>query len=102
MNHRQIEDKQFVIMKVGDQVRITIAPKAVESCMNPGTFLITPIEIMEEESVLIFSVGKETVVIYKKEIEEGNVIIDELPYKPQVIRKKTGCNPCINCGRCSW
>ena len=96
------DDKRYVIRDIITGQEIKVTPKAVESCMNPGTFHVTPIEVTEDEKCIYYRVGEEIRTVDRTDIEKGNFVIEELAFWPSIIRRKGGCNPCTNCGRCSW
>lgn len=77
-----------------------LQPKAVESCMKPGTFHITPIEVRESDTCVEFCIGDTRVVVQKEALKNGEILVEELPFVPEVVRPKHSCNPCRNCGRC--
>lgn len=99
-NEQFFSDKEFLVRK--DCKEIRIVPKAVESCMVPNTFHITPIRKMETNSEIVFESDGEIWNFPREEVESGQLVITEIPFEPKAVRKKNGCSPCTNCGQCSW
>lgn len=99
---KQITNKQYTFYTPSKLILAQISPHAVESCMNPGEFMITPIEICDGEQEIIYTVGKEQYVLSKEKLRSGQILVEESDFEPVVIRRKNGCNPCTNCGGCSW
>lgn len=77
-----------------------LQPRAVESCMHPGTFLITPIEVWEDEGCVEYRLEDTKVVLDREAIAEGRARVEEYTFVPDKNRVKPSCNPCRNCGRC--
>lgn len=102
MHTRKQNDISFVITDHNTNNTITISPKAVESCMNPGTFHITPVQIEEDGGILRFIVGEDSLEIHQKDLQNNRYTIKEIPFTPEIIRNIHSCDPCTNCGRCSW
>ena len=63
-NRIEIYDKDNNLLKV-------IEPYAVESCMNPGIFKITPIKIEKTKDSIIFISENIKTEIKKQDIESG-------------------------------
>lgn len=97
-----VEDKQYKIIDHDTKQELFIHPKAIESCMVPGTFRIIPIHIYEKDEKLVYEVEDMRIEVSLQEIKDGSKKVIEETFVPTVIRKKDGCNPCTNCGRCSW
>lgn len=97
------EEKQIVCLeKENGEIVWELIPEALESCMKPGEFRITPIQVREDEESLHFSIGTRVEVVKKKQIEEGEMRLITKAFHPQIVRRKGGCKPCTNCGGCSW
>ena len=79
-----------------------IEPVAIESCMTPGTFRITPVSIKNENESIIFNNGRDKLKILVKDFEDGTVIVQTEEFIPQTTKAKSQCTSCTNCGRCSW
>lgn len=79
-----------------------IKPVAIESCMTPGTFKITPISIKKENKFIIFNNGRDKLKILVKDFENGAVTIQAGEFTPKISKAKSQCTNCTNCGRCSW
>ncbi|MDO5156290.1 MAG: hypothetical protein Q4D51_10025 [Eubacteriales bacterium] len=99
---KKVEDKMYRIVNVATLEERLIKPKALESCMLPGTFQITPIVLEENELELKYEVEDTVICVKKKDIRKGSIVVKEEPFVPQVFRQTGGCKPCTNCGRCSW
>lgn len=99
---KEISDKKYIIKNTVAGVTNEITPRAVESCMNPGTFRITPIVVSEDEVEMIFSVADKKLSFDKADINVGVIVIEEEEFTPTIIRRSGGCKPCTNCGACSW
>lgn len=80
----------------------TFTPLAVESCMVPETFHITPILKEENKNEITYSINNQVITISKSDVADGSITIEMQPFHPKIIRKQGGCKPCTNCGRCSW
>ena len=65
-NRIEIYDKDNNLLKV-------IEPYAVESCMNPGIFKITPIKIEKTKDSIIFISENIKTEIKKQDIESGDI-----------------------------
>ena len=92
-------------IKVIDNSGYTIGklePVAIESCMTPGTFRITPVSIKNENESIIFNNGRDKLKILVKDFEDGTVIVQTDEFIPQTTKAKSQCTSCTNCGRCSW
>lgn len=101
----QVEGKQMIItgacqlsifnIKTGEKK--IYEPKVYQSCMRPE-------EIMIKTMKLTFDEEKEILVIENEydrdEIEISDKEIVVQPWTFQITKK--GCQPCTNCGRCSW
>ncbi len=94
-NRIEIYDKDNNILKV-------IEPYAVESCMTPGTFKITPIKIENTKESIIFISENIRTEIKNQDIESGDIEVKVSDFKPQRRKAKSNCTKCTNCGRCSW
>ena len=95
--------KTYIINYIDIDNSVILKPKAVESCMNPGTFQITPVKITEtEEEICFCSPEGEEVRVEKEAVKQGKVRLEEEAFVPKVYRRNGGCNPCRNCGACSW
>lgn len=79
-----------------------IEPVAIESCMTPGTFRITPVSIKIENENIVFNNGRNELKILVKDFENGTVIVQTDEFIPQITKAKSQCTSCTNCGRCSW
>lgn len=79
-----------------------IEPVAIESCMTPGTFRITPVSIKIENENIVFNNGRDELKILVNDFEDGTVIVQTDEFIPQITKAKSQCTSCINCGRCSW
>lgn len=79
-----------------------IEPVAIESCMTPGTFRITPVSIKIENENIVFNNGRDELKILVKDFENGTVIVQTDEFIPQITKAKSQCTSCTNCGRCSW
>ena len=79
-----------------------IEPVAIESCMTPGTFRITPVSIKIENENIVFNNGRNELKILVKDFEDGTVIVQTEEFIPQTSKAKSQCTSCTNCGRCSW
>ena len=101
MTTRLVVDRKFRILYEEKVHVVEIVPKALESCMAPGTFHVTPVEVTEDEKNIIFSIGDVCEKVKKEEVAKGLIHILEEEFRPTQIRKK-GCHPCTNCGACSW
>lgn len=101
-NIKEISDKKFKIKNTVTGEITTIVPKAVESCMNPGTFKVTPVAVCESEDEMFFGVAESCITFSKNEINAGKIFIEEEEFTPTIIRRSGGCKPCTNCGACSW
>ncbi len=99
---KEITDRKLLIRYKENASEKCLEPIAIESCMVPGTFHITPIRTWEDEIYIYLSNGKEDMTVKKSDIKQGKVTIKEEVFSPEIIRKTGGCNPCTNCGRCSW
>lgn len=97
-----IHDREIQWLDINGDLIGRITPFAVESCMNPGTFRIIPIEKVEEDQVIRYQCKQDILEIRKQDFEQGNRMIREVEFKPQVKRATNPCKPCTNCGRCSW
>ena len=86
-NRIEIYDKDNNLLKV-------IEPYAVESCMNPGIFKITPVKIEKTKD--------SKTEIKKQDIESGDIEVKASDFTPQRRKVKSNCTNCTNCGRCSW
>ncbi len=95
-------DQQLRIINNKTKEEILLTPHAVESCMNPGTFHITPLSVTETDDMLTITNTVQTINIRKKALSTMEVSITKEPFTPEIIRKKNSCNPCTNCGQCSW
>lgn len=102
MTIQNINDKIIKIKNTATSGKHILVPKAVESCMIPETFHITPITMKEDENEIVYSIGEQKVVVSKSDISNGTIIIETETFSPTVLRKQGGCKPCTNCGRCSW
>ncbi|RHT93967.1 hypothetical protein DW721_05825 [Clostridium sp. AM27-31LB] len=91
----EIYDKDNNLLKV-------IEPYAVESCMNPGIFKITPIKIKKTKDSIIFISENIKTEIKKQDIESGDIEVKASAFIPQRRKAKNNCTKCTNCGRCSW
>lgn len=100
MDNRKLIDKSIRITESESGNITEIMPRAVENCMKPGTFLITPIEVSEEGDMIEYRVGDAAHSFSKEAIKTGDIIVEELPFVPQTVQSKPSCNPCRNCGRC--
>lgn len=98
----KIDNQSFRIIHLESGTQQIMTPKAVESCMHPGEFFITPIVYEEDDENIYFSCETQKLVIDKEDVKNGKVDIKREEFKPEIIRKKNGCQPCTNCGRCSW
>lgn len=96
----RLEDKGIRIIEMLSGKVTEILPKAVESCMSPGTFLITPIEVSEDEQSIVYRVENEKICIPKEKVVNGDISIEEIIFQPLKKQGKLSCNPCRNCGRC--
>ena len=94
-NRIEIYDKDNNLLKV-------IEPYAVESCMNPGIFKITPIKIEKTKDSIIFISENIKTEIKKQDIESGDIEVKASDFTPQRRKAKSNCTKCTNCGRCSW
>lgn len=94
------EDKMVKIVDTKSGEETIIKPRAVENCMKPGTFLITPIEVWEGEQSVEYSIDSTRVSLSKESIKCGTVQVEVKPFAPEVVNVKPSCNPCRNCGRC--
>ena len=94
-NRTEIYDKDNNLLKV-------IEPYAVESCMNPGIFKITPIKIEKTKDSIIFISENIKTEIKKQDIESGDIEVKASDFTPQRRKAKSNCTKCTNCGRCSW
>lgn len=99
---KDVRNQKYIITNCTTNEQIELVPKAVESCMQPGTFHITPIIYQENDDEINFSLGDEVICISKEDMRSGKVSVDTQTFIPQVIRQEGGCKPCTNCGRCSW
>lgn len=95
-------DKKLVIQNLKSGQVTEVCPAAVESCMKPGTFHVTPIKVTEDEKCIYYHVNENIASVEKSALEKGEVLIEEQPFTPSIVRKKGGCKPCTNCGGCSW
>lgn len=98
----ELTDQKIKIFYKENASEKCLEPVAVESCMVPGMFRITLIKRWEDEAYIYFSNGKEEIKALKTDVEKGRIILKEEKFEPQIIRRTGGCNPCTNCGRCSW
>ena len=74
----------------------TYEPKVYQSCMNPSQIEIKTLQIsMLENKYLMIKTDYET-----SQIDITDLEIDIQPWKARIY--KSSCNPCANCGRCSW
>jgi len=97
-----MEIHKIVIRDRDGQVQEELFPKVVESCMSPGSYLVTPVDILETETQVLFYIeGKETELL-KKDIEAGLVSYEEVICTYEPVQTKGSCIPCRNCGGCSW
>lgn len=99
---KEITDRKITIYYKDNASEKCLEPIAVESCMVPGTFRITPMKRWEDETYIYISNGKEEIKVRKVELEKGLITLKEEDFLPKIIRRTGGCNPCTNCGRCSW
>lgn len=102
MNCMRIDNLCFHITDQESGLHQVIAPKAVESCMHPGEFLVTPIVYEENEELIHISCENMEILLRQEDIKSGRVEMKKEIFTPKIIRKKNGCQPCTNCGRCSW
>lgn len=102
MEKKFVQDKYYVIKNRESGETLSITPKAVESCMRPGEFWVTPIEISEDTITRSLTCDNTRIAIAQADLISGKVSVEEYDFVPQPIRKKEGCHPCTNCGRCSW
>ena len=79
-----------------------IEPVAIESCMSPGTFRITPVSIKKENENIVFNNGRDELKISAKDFENGTVTIESDEFIPKTTKAQSQCTNCTNCGRCSW
>lgn len=102
MNTYTISDKRIIInYNITREIR-TIEPKAIENCMVPETFHITPITRMDDDNFITYEVGDNKITVSKEDISKEIVTIKTEAFHPTVVRRTGGCKPCTNCGRCSW
>lgn len=95
-----IDNKAIQIVENSSGNVTELKPWTVENCMKPGTFIITPIEVWEDDLSLEYRI-KDTRVSYLKEaIKRGDVCIEEIPFIPKAAQSELSCFPCRNCGRC--
>lgn len=102
MIDKKISDRQIRIRRLQTGEEMLLVPKAVESCMVPGTFRITPIVVVEKENAVCYQTAEKVVEILYSDLESGSVQILQEPFEPKVYRRTKGCSPCTNCGACSW
>jgi len=88
------------IVDMGTGKVTMIQPKAVESCMKPETFIVTPIEVWENEEMIEYRIGDTQVALPKAAIADKSVTVEELVFVPEAVHPELSCNPCRNCGRC--
>lgn len=71
-------------------------PKVYQSCMNPSRIEIKTLQLsMLENNYLSIKSNYEN-----SQIDIANLDIQIQPWKASIY--KSSCNPCVNCGRCSW
>lgn len=97
---KKIADKEIQIIYRKSGEKISVCPKVVENCMIPGTFSITPIELWEDADRIEYRIGQTSISLSKNEIADNEVLCEESPFVPEIVRPKNSCNPCRNCGRC--
>lgn len=97
---RKIENKTIRIFWAISGEVVMIQPKAVENCMKPGSFLITPIEEWEDDFSYEYRMGNRKITLSKEDTDSGAVLIEEIPFEPEVENTHPSCFPCRNCGRC--
>lgn len=100
LNQELYTDKYFVIVNTLTGERITIKPVAIEKCMEPGQFNITPVEVIKTDKACIYQSGNLTAEVDEGQRISGEIRVEEYAFVPQVKRMKTLCTPCRNCGRC--
>lgn len=99
---KEIQEEKVLIKNIEENSEIIIEPYAVESCMRPGTFLITPIVMSEDTDKMTFSVKDSYYEVLKKDIQDKKIVLEYQPFVPQKKVYNTSCIKCTNCGRCSW
>ena len=95
-------DRDYTIVNTMTGEKYYFAPIAVEKCMTPGEFHITPVKVTVDSNTITYTVATDSVVLDKNDVEKGLYVVTEGSFSPKVIRKTGGCNPCTNCGKCSW
>ena len=71
-------------------------PRVYQSCMNPSQIEIKTLQIlMLANNKLMIKSGYETELIPISEVD-----IQIKPWEAKIY--KASCNPCMNCGKCSW
>lgn len=95
-----IEDKIICITDTESGAVTKLEPKAIENCMKPGTFIIKPIEKWENDTVVEYRIGDVNILLDKKAMQKGTVMVSESPFEPRAEYNRPSCNPCRNCGRC--
>ena len=102
MQTEKMKDWEIQVVDRDGNILEAIRPFAVESCMNPGNFHIIPIERRKEGDRICFQCREQYLEVSETEIESGKVKLKKVPFVPEIKRQIHTCNPCTNCGRCSW
>lgn len=85
---------EFIHRKTGEKRRYE--PKVYQSCMNPNQIEIKTLQIsMLENTYLVIKNAYET-----SQIDIADQDIHIQPWEASIY--KASCNPCVNCGKCSW
>lgn len=100
MDSKEYSDRSFLITNINDGTKTVIEPTAVEKCMEPGQFYITPVEVTTDGIKRIYRSRDCVLQVEEKQLACGDVIVEEKPFVPKTVRKKGGCTTCVNCGRC--
>lgn len=95
-------NKQIYIYDKNGELIEKFVPDALENCMKPGEFRIIPVSIAKDGDTIKYSIGDKSITVSKADIEAGIITIKEMDYEPQIVRRHGSCNPCRNCGACSW
>lgn len=98
-----VDDSLIYIIHYSDTGdTLTIAPEAIESCMNPGVFNIKSVSYFEDDINIHIANNNCSIVILKEDILLGKVEIRTKKFKPIIYRKQGMCTSCTNCGQCSY
>lgn len=81
----------------------TITPVYYEDCMNPGKVRAIPVRKTRSRDALTLQSGDSSVTIPFSDLKNGKIEIAEQEFTPILPKQAPrSCNPCTNCGRCSW